>query len=111
MATMLNVVFDENGYVRSYATAGTLPDGIDVVIEDDIDNKELFNTFSYYKLSDKLISVTVPKKENNEDNQTDSKDSNTEEILVKKLVFDKFKCYNEISKKMDKMFKCDSCSL
>nr|DAX73818.1 MAG TPA: Protein of unknown function (DUF2977) [Caudoviricetes sp.] len=107
MATMLNVIFDENGYVRSYATAGTLPDGIDVAIEDDIDKKDLFNTFSYYKLSDKFISVTVPKKENNEDNQTNSKDNNTEEILVKKLVFDKLKYYDEMSKTS----KCDSCCL
>lgn len=103
MATMLNVVFDENGYVRSYATAGTLPNGIDVAIEDDIDNEDLFNTFSYYKLSDKFISITVPKKENDEDNQT----NNIEEILVKKLVFDKLKYYDEISKTP----KCDSCCL
>lgn len=102
MATMLNVVFDEDGYVRSYATDGTLPNGIDVAIEDDIDNEDLFNTFSYYKLSDKFISITVPKKENNEDNQT----NNTEELLVKKLVFDKLKYYDEIL-----MSKCDSCSL
>lgn len=107
MATMLNVIFDENGYVRSYATAGTLPDGIDVAIEDDIDKKDLFNTFSYYKLSDKFISVTVPKKENNEDNQINSKNNNTEEILVKKLVFDKLKYYDEMSKTS----KCDSCCL
>ena len=40
MAIMLNAVFDKNGYVRSYATAGTLPNGIDVAIEDDIDTKE-----------------------------------------------------------------------
>lgn len=103
MATMLNVVFDENGYVRSYATAGTLPNGVDVAIEDDIDNKDLFNTFSYYKLSDEFISVTVPKKGNNEDNQT----NNTEELLVKKLVFDKLKYYDEMSKTS----KCDSCCL
>ena len=67
MATMLNVVFDENGYVRSYATAGTLPNGINVAIEEDIDRKDLFDTFSYYKLSNKFISVIVPKEENNED--------------------------------------------
>nr|CAI9751967.1 hypothetical protein YSBCXYJI_YSBCXYJI_CDS_0136 [Caudoviricetes sp.] len=103
MATMLNVVFDENGYVRSYATAGTLPNGIDVAIEEDIDKKDLFNTFSYYKLSDKFISITVPKKENNEDNQT----NNTEEILVKKLIFDKLKYYDEILMST----KCDSCRL
>lgn len=103
MATMLNVIFDENGYVRSYATAGTLPNGINVAIEDDIDNKDLFNIFSYYKLSDEFISVTVPKKENDEDNQT----NNTEELLIKKLVFDKLKYYDEISKTS----KCDSCCL
>lgn len=103
MATMLNVVFDEDGYVRSYATAGTLPNGIDVAIEDDIDNKDLFNTFSYYKLSDEFISVTVPKKGNDEDNQT----NNTEELLVKKLVFDKLKYFDEILMSS----KCDSCSL
>ena len=106
MATMLNVVFDENGYVRSYATDGTLPNGIDVAIEENIDNKDLFNIFSYYKLSDEFISVTVPKKGNNENNQSNSKDNNTEEILVKKLVFDKLKYYDEIL-----MSKCDSCSL
>lgn len=107
MATMLNVVFDENGYVQSYATAGTLPNGIDVVIEENIDNKDLFNTFSYYKLSDEFISVTVSKKGNNENNQSNLKDNNTEEILIKKLVFDKLKYFDEILTSS----KCDSCSL
>lgn len=108
MATILNVVFDENGYVRSYATAGTLPNGINVAIEEDIDRKDLFDTFSYYKLSNKFISVIVPKEENNEDdNQNNSKDNSTKEILVKKLVFDKLKYYDEISKTS----KCDSCCL
>ena len=72
-----------------------------------IQKRELFNTFYYYKLSDEFISVTVPKKENNENNQSNLKDNNTEEILVKKLVFDKLKYYDEISK----MSKCDSCCL
>lgn len=134
MATILNAVFDENGYIQSYAIIGTVDGGINVAIEEDIDAECLIDKFSCYKFTDEMITVTIPKEnteeqtspkspiatlnsitENNEELNKEQEENNeneeepvVEELVVNKLLFDESKYYikhnKDMSRKLNKQY-------
>lgn len=45
----INATFDANGYVENYATVGTIDTGIDVTIEGEITEEDLYDKYNCYK--------------------------------------------------------------